>query len=620
MILSTQGRKQRGLLLPLWLWSLCLFLGAQQALAQLSITDTLTQPVVNGQLGLSWLLAADNTSPPLPMMAFTPPVSGYSQLVQPQALSHTLNLSPLSSRFELLRDDYGDEQDGFAYEADRQLQQLPDMQVSLVSDGAHLIPVVRGPVRTSHPHWEYSIEPGAVWRSVEDQGYSRASLPFTLREKNANCSHNGVLSFAYRLQQGVIEASPVAYQIASETCLYLKFNAWGWLKLSMSEAAALSDSPSDALPINSSALIAEFHQQQDRRLPTQPLSQLLSEQPEHPTWPSLSLADFDQRRHLDSQHLSAYGLVIDGVHYRGACATRWGDYPFCDSLLLPSYSLAKSVFASMALMRLERLYPGVRREKIVDHVPACKAAGHWRNVSFEQALDMTTGVYNLLADREDEWSAEMDNHFFFAETHEQKIDYACKGLEKKIPAGQQWIYHSSDTYVFISALQAFLKKNEGERADVFDELFADSHRLGLSPVTAKSMRTYDAQAQSLGGFGLNFYPDDIARLASFINSDAGSADWLDEALYLEAMQRSPERRGLPAAQTGFYYNKGFWGRDYAPLLGCKTEAWVPVMTGYGGISVLLMPNDSVFYMFGDGGEFYAADAVLASHRIKSMCR
>jgi hypothetical protein len=52
------------------------------------------------------------------------------------------------------------------------------------------------------------------------------------------------------------------------------------------------------------------------------------------------------------------GFVIDGVHYSGGCPTRHGAYPFCENLDLPSYSLAKSMVAGIALMRLERLYPG----------------------------------------------------------------------------------------------------------------------------------------------------------------------------------------------------------------------------------------------------------------------
>ncbi len=33
---------------------------------------------------------------------------------------------------------------------------------------------------------------------AEDGGYSRASLPFTLEERNANCMHNGVLTFLFK--------------------------------------------------------------------------------------------------------------------------------------------------------------------------------------------------------------------------------------------------------------------------------------------------------------------------------------------------------------------------------------------------------------------------------------
>ena len=59
----------------------------------------------------------------------------------------------------------------------------------------------------------------------------------------------------------------------------------------------------------------------------------------------------------DGDPPSQYGLVVDGVRYASACATRHGDYPYCEVLDLPSYSTAKSVVGAVGLMRLEKLYP-----------------------------------------------------------------------------------------------------------------------------------------------------------------------------------------------------------------------------------------------------------------------
>jgi hypothetical protein len=43
------------------------------------------------------------------------------------------------------------------------------------------------------------------------------------------------------------------------------------------------------------------------------------------------------------------------------------------------------------------------------------------------------------------------------------------------------------------------------------------------------------------------------------------------------------------------------------------------MSGYGGISVVLMPNQSLFYVFSDHGRFEWLRAAEASNRIRPFC-
>ena len=103
---------------------------------------------------------------------------------------------------------------------------LPEFDFDFVADGGNFIPVRRGAIPGRHSSWEMILEPGRVWESTEDAGYARASLPFTLEERNENCMHNGVLTFLFRSNGSVSHA---AWQISSETCMYQKFDAWGWL-------------------------------------------------------------------------------------------------------------------------------------------------------------------------------------------------------------------------------------------------------------------------------------------------------------------------------------------------------------------------------------------------------
>ena len=51
----------------------------------------------------------------------------------------------------------------------------------------------KGIIETKHEFWDLSFSDGMAW-SKEDHIY--ISVPFTLIQKHANCSHNGVLLFA----------------------------------------------------------------------------------------------------------------------------------------------------------------------------------------------------------------------------------------------------------------------------------------------------------------------------------------------------------------------------------------------------------------------------------------
>jgi hypothetical protein len=86
-----------------------------------------------------------------------------------------------------------------------------------------------------------------------------------------------------------------------------------------------------------------------------------------------------------------------------------------------------------------------------------------------------------------------------------------------------------------------------------------------------------------------------------------------------ALQQDPDQPGLTAFGPHFRYRYGVWARDIAPLLGCKTPVWAPFMSGYGGISVVLMPNGATFYYFGDSAVFDWAAAAIEADKIRRMC-
>jgi hypothetical protein len=178
-------------------------------------------------------------------------------------------------------------------------------------------------------------------------------------------------------------------------------------------------------------------------------------------------------------------------------------------------------------------------------------------------------------------------------------------------------------------MAGFLRSLPGRRGDdlysdlVVAQLYAP---LGLSATTRVTRRTYDKVAQPFTGWGLTFQPGDLARLGQFFGSGHGAIDGqqvLDPRMLDQALQRDPDSPGL--AVTGFpnlRYHYGFWARNLRVELGCAHDTWVPFMSGFGGISVVLFPNGVVYYNVADDGQLASFDwapVTPAVRKLKDFC-
>ncbi len=555
-------------------------------------------------------------------------------------------------------------------------QHLPEFDFEFIQDGRDIIPVVRGvmQIRPGEPgysetaQYEYVLEPGRVWDEPDDKGYSRVSIPFALQRVNQNAVHNGVLSFLFKDDGSV---SNVAYQISSETNLLFKADMWGVLDAVYT--------PSDIS--NADAIKSAYQKEVNSRMPTKPISELIIDFPNL----GLNLANFGAN--VAPQDMTAYGVVatFEGtrVHYVGGCETRAGTYPYCDVLVLPSYSTAKTMFAGVGLMALEQRYPGEARvASITDYVPECatlkpESDAVWADVSFENTLDMTTGNYissasvggfeldintfarrldsngNQIASDED---VRMTGFLFDAHTDAEKIDFACNEFPRgdgqfwdvtgtvigDEPA-EQWVYHTSDTYIATSAMNRFLQEKTGNPdADLFEDVIVADIFAGLnmSPTARVSNRTYDNTAQAWGGYGLLLHRDDMVKMADFLNVDAGvinGVPFLDSVLLDVSMQKVPSPFGHEAANGFFdnwgatYYKNGVWSYDVNQvpfgetqrLLGCPTPGRVdvPFMSGFGGVNITMLPNGMTYYYVSDGNNFLGTWtlATIEANKIINMC-
>jgi len=415
--------------------------------------------------------------------------------------------------------------------------------------------------------------------------------------------HNGVITFLFR-DDGT--TSKAAYQIASETCLYYKFDMWGLLDAQYTPAPVA----------NTEALREAYQAEVTGRMPVKPISELASD------FPGADPGQFGNAAETDPDHMTVFGFIIDGVHYTGGCETRYGAYPYCDGLALPSYSTAKSVNAGLTLMRMELKYPGFMGNIVADQVSDCDARGNWGDVNYGHVIDMATGNYGSALYMSDEGRTHT-NDLFLPLDHASKINYSCTQYDRSASPGTRWVYHTSDTYILGTAMNADIKDLEGSARDIFDDLLVQEilKPIGTSPTSQVSRRTYDNVQQPFTGWGMTYLRDDVAKITQFLNVDSGRVNGemlLDQFEFDAAMQRDPSDRGLNSLDD-FKYNNGFWAHEIKAFIGCPQDVWVPFMSGYGGITVLMLPNGTAYYVFSDDDTFLWMDAAQESHAMRSLC-
>lgn len=541
------------------------------------------------------LMTGSGFAAPVDLSAFAPPAAAEASAGRIEGRL-ILDVSGVSLNLTVLKDETEDPAAARAARAT-----LPAFDFAFVQEGSALVPLQRAPVPAAHPEWEWVPGPGRLWREEGDHGWLRAAVPFALAERNANCLHNGVLTFLLRPDGAVSRA---ALEVASETCAYLKFDAWGMVPARFVPGAVAG----------SEAAVAAWREEVAARLPVRPVADLAR------LYPGVDLDRLDLMTPADGDPASAWGLVVDGVHYAGPCRTRHGDYPFCEVLALPSYSTAKSIVGGVGLMRLEALYPGISAELIRDHAPACAPGDVWAGVTLAHTADMATGIYGS-TDFEADENAPSIQAFFEAPDHAAKVAYACGEHRRRTAPGRTFVYHTTDTYLLGVAMADILRDRTG--GDLYADLIAPLWRsLTLSPTILETRRTADPVRQPFTGWGLTYHSDDIVRIAGWL-ADGALTDGrpaLDPVLLAAALQRDPVPAGLPGGGPDYRYKTGFWARNLAAPLGCDQPLWTPFMSGYGGISVVMLPGDMTFYHFGDSGIFDWSPAAVEAAKIRGLCR
>ncbi|MBN1260958.1 MAG: hypothetical protein JXB35_09790 [Anaerolineae bacterium] len=531
--------------------------------------------------------------------AFTSPIAESAFAMPEEAV---LPVHRFEGRLELLGEGDQGEMEVIKGGFSAEFAHLPAFDYAFVQHETYLIPVRRTVIIGEASAWNILLEPGRVWQEAGDQGYTRASFPFTLMPKGSNATFNGTMTFLF----DDARVSKVWYQVTQETTISSRANFWGLL-----DAIYHHEPVAGAEEIRN-----DFVQELAARFPTRPLAELAL------AYPRVDLAAFGRR--LSPENVAWYGLVVDGVNYVGGCETRFGRYTYCEALRAASYSTSKSLFVAVALMRLAQKYgPDVPALLIKDYVPEYeKSRGDWERVTFNHVLDMATGNYHAGGYMTDDDSEQMAR---YAQTqpYDGRIWAAFNWPHREEP-GQRWVYRSCDTFILTRAMHNFLQSKEGPDADIYqfvvDEVFKP---LGVGPGAFSTVRTEDDnwQGQAEGGYGMWLVADDIAKITTLLNVAGGKIDGvqvLDPGLLAAALQRDPQDRGLEI-EEGRYYNNGFWATRYTEAGGFDCEFWTAEMVGISGNVVVLMPNGTTYYYYSDSREFFWASAVRESGKIVPHC-
>ncbi len=429
---------------------------------------------------------------------------------------------------------------------------FPDFKLDLSIQGQNVIVHNKKIIETDDEFWDLSFSDGMAW-SKEDHVY--VSAPFTLIQKHANCSHNGVLLFVLNSSN---EISQSIFQISSETCAYFQFNY-----------VAIFDSFFEPKDINN-----EFISNTQNKKTIDDL---------YEKYPSVYRGSFADSDAFNTDEVTAYGFFDGEDHF----------------------------------IAYQKKYGSIVDIKINDLISAC-SKNKWKDVTIENLSDMATGQYKSLIHYGDEDSLASVNFIFNKLSHEEKVDFSCNNYPKKKKPGTTFVYHTSDTYLIGTSLNNLL--SDKKENDFFDDLLVPIFNHHNFSEKAKYIRrTNDIRNQPYTGWGMFLQRDDLIKLNSLLQSPERtkyfSKEFLDEGL-----QQTEDRGLLAIKQSNIFYNNGFWAARFDKnIFGCKEDLMIPFMSGFGGITVVFLPNSMMYYYFSDNFTFSWYSAVYAAHNIKPLC-
>ena len=520
-------------------------------------------------------------------------------------------------------------------------QHLPPFTMDYVQNGSYLIPtnqseIITGDTQNSYVKLNLILGAGRVWGEATDTGaagtFARASVPITVIEVNGvdGCSRNGVLSFLFN----ATSISNVRYQVTHETCdstgaTGSNYNLWGQLSATYKPHQVANDL----------AIANAQAEQIKNQIPIKPIEALVTDYPSS----NVNIATFITG--VPSSAMSVWGVVYNNVNYIGGCQTRFGTYPYCSEMVVPSQSTAKAFFASLGLAYLVKKYgESVLNAKLSTYIPEMAADPYWKDspATLRDASNMATGNYISTINNGAATSDEtMMAAYVRAISYQAKLQGAMDRPPHPGEAGTTMVYQTTATFLLLQAETGFLQSKLGPSADLFNSMLRDVYIPAGVSMNFTTTRTDNASVQGsnptsgrpFGGWCVFLTVEDMARITQLFqnNGMVNGVQLVDRTQMLIAMQRSISDTGVLNVTTdaignsyysvsagGNLYSRGVWAFPMGGIIkGCDFR--LPMFQGHGGINVDLFPNGISTYDFEDAYVFMGGWATIEVNKLLPIC-
>lgn len=477
---------------------------------------------------------------------------------------------------------------------------FPAFSLPIAARGEWLVPLERdlilsgrGAGGSGGSAWNVIANPGRVWQEATDAGYSRGTFLLTFTDNYVGQARNGLATLVFNEH----EVSSVAFQITQETAPNEEY-----LRVDFSALVPVTWEP--GCPAGAEMTLAAFDQEVATRLPLRPWSALPNAEASQAT---------SRNGHADTD-LSAVALLLDGQLYQQDVATRSGPHPWPEWMRHGVFSVTKTMGLGLSMFYLAQRYgDGVFDERITDFVPELAAHPGWQGVTFENTLNMVTGVVG--AER-----GSAIGPYIQARSTAEKMAAIAVLPDDPAPPGTEFAYYSTHSFVLSHAMNSYVRSREGPAADYWTMVREDV----LGPIGVPHLplsRSIEADGR-LGTpiMGWGSYPDvdAAAKVARLLQDEgvAGGRQLLSRARVREALRRS----GRPAYETSASserYLHSVW-TVRTDVGGCTVD--VPLMSGHGGNHVLMPPSGLSVIRFMDGGDYEVSHATRAAETYRSSCR